>query len=287
MADITLSLTGANGDTITLGADDYILENAVNGLGRPPIVSRLDQSSADGGVFRFSRRGIREIDLPVLVVASDRASLEVKLRRLQRILDNSTGVGTTIRASYSTGESWSIVGHYVNGAESQSGDNGNSLFQRWVLVFQCPQPFWVRDQAITYIAATTASGRGLFNPNDLVNMKVAASQVLGAISVSNPGDVAAPPKFVITGPADSASFSLGSLAFTYNARIDAGVTITIDTTAGTVVDDSGINKYANLSAAPKFFQVPAGASTINMNAVNATSATSLQMTFQPRKEVVQ
>jgi phage-related protein len=287
MADITLSLTGANGDTITLGQDDFILENAVAGLGRPPIVSRIDQSSADGGVFRFSRRGVREIDLPVTVIASDRATLESKLRRLQRILDNSTGTGTTIRASYATGESWSVVGHYVSGATSQTGDNGTSTFQRWVLVFQCPQPFWVRDQAITYVASATGTGRGLFNPNDMVNMKVAPSQVLGAISVANPGDVAAPPKFVITGPCDSASFTLGSLGFTYNAAVTAGTVITIDTVAGTVVDGSGTNLYSNLSSAPKFFQVPAGTSTINMSAVNSTSATSLQITFQPRKEVVQ
>jgi phage-related protein len=206
---------------------------------------------------------------------------------LQRILDNSTGTGCTIRASYSNGDSWSIVGHYTKGAESITGDSGSTTFQRWLLVFQCPQPFWVRDQALTYSVATTATGRGFFNPNDMVNMKVAASQVLGAVSVQNPGDVASPPTFVITGPVTSATFSLGSLGFTYNASITAGSTVTIDTIAGTVVDGSGANLYANLSTAPKFFQIPAGISTVNISAAGSTSATLVQMTFQPRKEVVQ
>lgn len=287
MQDITISLTGANGDTIQLGSSDYILENEVSGLGRPPIKSRIDESASDGGIFRFSRRGVREIDLPVIITGDSRSDLETKLRRLAKILDDSTGVGTTITVSYNTGETWSIEGHYVNGATSQTGDNASSVFARWVLVFQCPQPFWVRDQAVSYSARLGGSGRGLFSPNSMVNMKVASSQILGDISIENPGDVACPARYILAGPFDSVSITSNGVGFTYQAPVAAGASITIDTQAGTVVDSTtGVNKYANLSTAPKFFSIPAGVSTIAMTAVNATTATLLQLNFQPRKEVV-
>ena len=287
MADITISLTGANGDTITFNNDDFILENGVSGFGRPPVKVRIDESATSGGVWRFSRVGVREIDLPVTITAGTRADLEAKLRRMAKILDDSLG-GVTIKATYSNGDVWQIVdAHYTGGAQTQTGENALATFARWVLVFQCPQPFWVRQQAVSYTASGSATGRGLLTPNSMVNMKVAASQVLGNISVDNtPSDVPCPPKFVLTGPFDSATLTYNGVGFTYNAVVAAGSTIFVDTAAGTVVDQSGVNKYGALSTAPKFFNIPAGLSTVSMTAVNTTTATQLQMNFQPRKEVV-
>lgn len=286
MADITISLTGANGDTITINNDDFILENGVSGFGRPPVKVRIDESATAGGVWRFSRVGIREIDLPITITAPTRALLEAKLRRLAMILDDSAG-GVTITATYTNGDVWQILdAHYTGGAKTESGENSLATFARWVLIFQCPQPYWVRQQAISYTAQGTTSGRGLFAPNTMVNMKVASSQVLGNVLVQNPGDVPAMPKYVLTGPFDSATIQLGTTGFTYNATVAAGSSIFIDTAAGTVLDGSGVNKYGSLSSAPKFFSIPAGSSTVSMTALNTTSASSLQLNFQPRKEVV-
>lgn len=287
MADVTVSITGANNDTIVFNNDDFILENGVAGFGRPPVKVRIDESATAGGVWRFSRVGIREIDMPVFITAPTRADLEFKLRRFAKILDDTNG-GVTIKVTYANGEVWQIVdAHYTGGAKTVSGEDSLATFARWVLNFQCPQPFWVRQQAISYTASGSATGRGLFSPNTMVNMKVAASQVLGSIAVDNSaGDVPSPPKFVLTGPLDSATFTYNGTGFTYNAVIAAGSSVYIDTAAGTVVDGAGVNKYANLSTAPKFFNIPAGLSTVSMTAVNTTTATKLQMNFQPRKEVV-
>jgi hypothetical protein len=68
--------------------------------------------------------------------------------------------------------------------------------------------------------------------------------------------------------------------------VTAGNTISVDTATGTVVDQAGVNKYASLGSAPKLFSVPAGTSAVSITATNTTSATGIQMNFQPRKEVV-
>jgi len=286
MADVTISLTGANGDTVTLGYGDYILESEVSGFGRPPVKVRIDENASDGGTFRYSRRSIREIDMPVMVTGSTRADVESKLRRLAKILDNSSGAGTVITVTYSTGDVWFIEGHNVSGADTKFGENGAINFARWLLVFQCPNPFWTRQAPVSISVAASSSGRGLFSPNTMVYMKVAASQVLGNVSVDNPGDVASPPTYILTGPFDSVTITQGGVGFTYNAAVTAGNTVTVNTQTGTVVDQSGVNKYASLSAAPKFFTIPSGTSQVSMTAVNTTTATLLQLNFQPRKEVV-
>lgn len=286
MVDVTISLTGANGDTITFDYDNYILEQGVAGFGKAPVKVRIDENASDGGTFRFSRRSIREIDLPVVVTGTDRADVEVKLRRLARILDDSTGTGTMITVTYKNGEVWQIEGHNVSGATGTYGENGLLTFQRWVLVFQCPQPYWVRQQAVSYSVSAASAGRGLFDPNSMVNMKVAASQVLGTVYIDNPGDVASQPVYVLNGPFDSATILQNGIGFSYEVPVASGKSVTINTVKGTVIDQDGVNKYANLSAAPKFFTIPTGSSQVSMTAINSTSATTLQLNFQPRKEVV-
>ena len=287
MADVTITLTGANGDTITLGYGDFILESEVSGFGRPPVKVRIDENASDGGTFRYSRRSIREIDMPVMVSGVNRTEVESKLRRLARILDDSTGIGTTITVTYASGEVWFIEGHNVSGADTKFGENGVLTFARWLLVFQCPQPYWTRQAPVSYSVAAAASGRGLLSPNTMANMKVAAAQVLGNISVDNPGDVSAPPTYILNGPFDSVTIQNASgVGFVYNAPVIAGNSVTINTATGTVTDQAGANKYASLSAAPKFFNIPAGTSPVLMTAVNSTTATLLQLNFQPRKEVV-
>jgi hypothetical protein len=287
MADITLSLTGANGDTVVFDNVNYLLENGASGFGRPPVSVRIDDSALDGGTFRFSRRGVREIDLPVYIFGGSRSDVETKLRRLARILDDSTGTGTVINAAYASGENWFTEGHYVNGAKTEFGENGTLTYCRWVLVFQCASPFWTRAESQSYsVGAASTAGRGLFSPNSMANMKITSSQVLGSVSVSNVGDVPALPKWIFTGPFDSVTVASGNSSFSYNAVVTAGNTISVDTATGTVVDQAGVNKYASLGSAPKLFSVPAGTSAVSITATNTTSATGIQMNFQPRKEVV-
>lgn len=69
MVNVTLSLVGANGDEIVFtDAGDFVLTTGLSGMGIPSTSVRIDDSASDGGVWRFSKRGIREMDLPVVVL---------------------------------------------------------------------------------------------------------------------------------------------------------------------------------------------------------------------------
>jgi hypothetical protein len=104
----------------------FILEKGLSGFGRPPVRLRMDVSASDGGVFRFSRRNMRDIDMPITVTGASREDVEFNLRRLQRVLDNSSGVGTVVTVTSPEGDSWSVTGFYVQGANTVWGEGGDS-----------------------------------------------------------------------------------------------------------------------------------------------------------------
>lgn len=286
MVNVTLSLVGANGDEIVFtDAGDYVLTTGLSGMGIPSTSVRIDDSASDGGVWRFSKRGIREMDLPVVVFGTDRVTVESNLRRLSNLLHDKSG-GTVLRASYSTGEVWELTqGHYVAGAETTKGEDANVAWSRWVLSMQFANPFWIRQQAESFSVGVPGTGRSLI-PN-LAELRVTGSQAIGEIEIENLGDVEAYPVWSFQGPADSVSVtSQNGLSFEYAAPIATGSTITVNTAAGTVVDELGVNQYANLAVAPKLFTLPAGSSSVTVEAVGADANTLISLYYQPRKEVV-
>lgn len=288
-AQLVVSMTGANGDTITFqDAGDFTITSGIAGLNIPATKLRIDGSAGDGGLFRFTKRDVRLIDVPVLITGTDRADVETKLRRLAAMTQNKTA-GTTISVAYPTGETWQIVGYYAGGAEGiGGGESSNSAFVNWVLSFHCPMPFWTRTTSETFTVRTGATGRGLLETTSLSNLRVASAQAIGTLHVQSTGDVDSYPVWQLVGPMDSCTATRASdgASWAYMSPIAAGSTVTIDTFAGTVVDNTGANKYSNLGASPKLFTVPAGISDISVVAPGSTSATQITLAYQPRKEVV-
>ena len=286
MAHVTLSLVGADGDEIVFTEDgEYVMTAGLTGLGIPQSIVRIDDSASDGGTWRFTKRGIREMDIPVVVFGETRDDVETNLRRLSNLLHDRNG-GTTLRASYDTGEIWELPdGHYVAGAESTRGDDSGLHWCRWVLTMQFATPFWIRQQAQSMSLGAGVTGRSLIP--DLAEMRISSSQAIGALSVENTGDVEAYPVWSFRGPMDSVTVTAADgSAFSYDVAIPLGTTITIDTKAGTVKNQSGTNLYANLGASPKLFPFPAGTSAVSVVAVNVTSNTLITVYYQPRKEVI-
>lgn len=286
MAKVTLSLVGADGDEIVFTENgDYVMTSGLSGIGIPNTVVRIDDSSSDGGTWRFTKRGVREIDIPVVVFGSTRDDVEINLRRLANLLHDRNG-GTTLRASYDTGEIWELPnGHYVAGAESTRGDDSGLHWCRWVLSMQFATPFWIRQEADQLSLGAGVTGRSLIP--DLAEMRVSSSQAIGELYVENTGDVDAFPVWEFSGPMDSVIVTApdGS-EFSYETAIALGETITVDTAIGTVVDQTGANKYANLGGSPKLFPFPAGITLVDIVADGTDANTSITVYWQPRKEVI-
>lgn len=283
MTTVNYSLIGANGDEIEFDYSNYVLNPNFLGFGIPPAEVRIEDSAGDGGVYRHSKKGVRDIDLAVTVLGTDRADVQSKLRRLSRLVQDSSGP-TQIVANYSDGETLSLEGHYVSGAESQWGANAGLVWNRWVLSFQCPTPYWESGTTEEFTVTTGNTGRGLLP--QLTKLKVTSSQVFGVITIDNAGDVPAYPIWYLRGPLSSIEVTNGTQSFSFDDSIDEGETITINAETGTVTDDLGINRYAMLSAAPKFFRIPPGESSVSINAVAATADAEARLTYSPLYEVV-
>ena len=283
MVNVNYSLVGANGDEITFDYSEFILNQNFVGFGIPPAQVRIENSAGDGGVFRHSKRGVRDVDLPITVLGTDRNAVQTKLRRLSRLLQDTSGP-TKIKATYSSGESLTLDAHYVGGAESQWGADAGLVWNKWVLSFQCPNPYWQSDALEEFRVTTGNTGRGLLP--QLSKLKVTSSQVYGVITVDNSGDVPAYPIWFIRGPISDVVISNGTQSFSFTETVNDGETITVNTATGEVTDDLGTNRYSILGPAPKLFRIDPGVSSISVNGVAATQAAEVRLDYSPLFEVV-
>ena len=279
------SLTGANGDTIVFDYENFVL-NGIVGANIPTTRMRIDESAGNGGTWRNTKRGVRDISLAITVMGIDRADVETKLRRLAKLTQDTLGP-TTISALYSDNSSLTLEAHYSGGAEGNWNNETTGLvWCRWVMTFQAPQPFWQSADSQTFTVTAGNTGRGLLP--QLSKLKVSSSQSFGIVSVTNNADVEAYPIWTIRGPIAGLVITNGTDSFGFNVTVADGKTYVVDTEAGTVTDESGANKYSILNPAPKLFPFQPGVSNIEIRATEAStsSATFISCSYSLRYEVV-
>ena len=276
-------LTGANGDEITFDYENYVLGPSLTGFGIPPTSVRIDESARDGGTYRYTRRGVRNIDLPVTVLGDDAEDVEDKLRALARATQDTLGP-TVLTAIRDSGD-LTMELHYVGGAELEyGGDAGGKTWARLVLSFQAPNPYWQSADTETFSVTVGNTGRGLLP--QLTKLRVSSSQAIGLINVNNTSDVPVYPTFEIVGPVDGLSISLNGSGWAFIENIVTGDIFTIDHGAGTVTGIGGVNRYDIFDTAPKFFAFPPGLSSVLVVGTNATTDTEIKCTYNLAYEVV-
>lgn len=276
-------LTGANGDEITFDRDNYVLNPGLIGFGIPPTQVRIDDSVRGGGVHRFTRRQVRNVDLPVTVLGTSALDVETKLRRLAKLTQDVEGP-TVLTVLRDAGDLTMDL-HYVGGAELtfdqvSSGTNHASL----LLSFQAPNPYWQSADTESFSVTAGNTGRGLL-PN-LTKLQVASSQAIGLINVSNTSDVPVYPTFQVTGPVDSLVVTLNNEGWSFNTGVLTGEIYTVNHETSTVVDTSNANRYDILDTSPKFFSLPPGTSSVLITGTGATSDTSITLEYNLAFEVV-
>jgi hypothetical protein len=283
MVSVNYALIGANGDRIDFDNTNYVLNPNFTGFNMAPAQVRIQESAGDGGVFRHSKKGVRELDLPITTLGATRDEVQAKLRRLSRLLQDVLGA-TTLEASYSDGEKLQMQVYYTGGAEGQWGGEAGQIWNRWVLSLQAPVPFWEKAQEVSFILGEEPTGRGLLP--ELTKLKVSSGQIFGEVTVNNVGDVPSFPKWRILGPITNLVVSNGLQSFAIPSVINGSTVITIETGTGRVYDEAGTNLYNLLGPAPKLFQLPPGNTTITVTGDDTTEATRVGFFYKPRFEVV-
>lgn len=280
---MTYSITGANGDTITFDNEDFVLEPGLTGFGIPPTSVRIDDSVRGGGLWRYTKRLPRNIDLPIIVLGSDEEDVEDKLRRLARLTQDT--LGPTTLTAIRSGGNLSLQMHYVGGAElTYGGDAGGPIWARAIYSFQAPQPYWESATIESFTVTTGETGRGLLP--ELTKLKVSSSDALGIILVNNTADVPVFPEFEVIGPVENLQVSLNGEGWSFNTTISEGDIVVVDHEAATVTGIGGVNRYSILNASPKFFSLPPGTSSVLVSGTGANLNTAITCNYQLRYEVV-
>jgi hypothetical protein len=280
---VSYSLTGANGDVITFDNSTYVLNPSLIGLGIPPTSVRIDESSRDGGVWRNTRRAVRNIDLPVTVLGSSATDVESKLRRLSRLTQDT--LGATVLTAIRDSGNLTMELHYTGGAELEyGGDSAGATWAKLVLSFQAPQPFWESATEESFSITSGQTGRGLLP--QLSKLRVSSSKSLGIIDVDNTSDVAVYPVFEVAGPITDLVVSNGTESWGFDVTIAEGDLVEVDTEAGTVTGVDGVNFYSYLAPAPKLFSFPPGETTITIEGVDTNLNTRVTCRYALRYEVV-
>lgn len=288
MADREFSIVSPSGVTIPLAVDDpaapYALMLGTTGLGVPPVVNRFVDSAGNGGTNRGKRYGMRPMDLPIFISGENRADMEAKLRALDAVVDPEEPGFSKVVATYADGTQWELPFSYVSGLE---GDGSVSTTRKTEvpLSVMCPQPFWVSTVPVQFAVLASSSTDGLLP--DLAALKTSPSDAVGTRAVFNPGDVAAPITWIITGPGGPASATLNGQGWTVESVL-AGtantITITKTDVGVSVVDETGANRYSDLGSAPKFFDAPAGTFEVDLELEDATTGSRIAGSFRPRRK---
>ena len=252
----------------------------VTGLGLPPVDVKWRDGAGNGAQFRSRRVLPRDIDIPIYVSAANRAALKAQLATLAGALSDEVA----LRLVEDDGSSWSVRAHRVGGFDYVYGrdtDGIGDLFT--VLTLRAGDPFWESGQEARILIQGGSGGAGLLN-GSLVNLNLSTAQTIGNIVIENPGDADCYPTWLVTGPCTSfiATNEAGE-SFAWNGTLTAGQTLTVNTRDASVKDHTGANRYANLAPAPRLWKLPPGTTPAVVDLDGATAASSVLLTFRPRR----
>jgi phage-related protein len=261
----------------------WLLQPGAKGLDMPQYAFTTDESpGVDGYVLRDVRAQGKEIILPLAFWANDsRQAYLTRRRSFIKSLNPKRGVGT-LTLTQPDGATRSIGAYYTGGLE---GDESlDAAGERWcinVITFGAPSPYWIGDQVT---ATFKAASSGTFLP--FLPLTVGDSQVLGAITVDNDGDDDAYPIWTITGPATAIHLANSTTGQTLDLTrtITGADTIVIDTRERlqTALLNGVTNCWPDLSSASDLWPLVEGVNSLSLTVAGSTSATSVQLTYQPR-----
>ncbi|WKU46739.1 phage tail family protein [Streptomyces sp. VNUA116] len=252
----------------------------LTGLGLPAVNVQWLEGAGDGARHRGQRVLPRDIDMPLDIVGWDRQHLSELVSRLARALAGEC----LLVVVDADGVQWTTPVVRVGGGEVSLDGGGTDI--QTTITFRAPDPYFTASD----ISTQTVGGDRDAAPflSSLAALPLAASQAIGDVQMDNVGDVAAYPTWTVYGPGRDLSITSpdGKETLRWEGTLGPADRLIVDTRTGTVQDGKGVNRYADLAPAPRFWTVPPGTSTAHVSLLDTTADSRIECSWRPRKWMV-
>jgi hypothetical protein len=275
-----------------LSAEWYTLAEGVSGLGAAPYELTSDAHPRGGARLRHVQPQPRTIVWPVLVKGSDHLAFTANWRALGRAFTRTLRPGEgpgTLEVARPDGSTRRIAVYYQDGWDGRGRAATGITWDSAVVTLWCEDPYWVDAETVTVHRDQGAAGDDFLVPYP----SVSSSQVLGATTVDNPGDIDVWPTWVVTGPASAItftredtneSFTLDMQATAHGALL-AGQTVTISTDPPRVRSDVGENLIGGLNwPEAVLWSLPPGQTPVAFELDGSGAGSAVDLTFNARYE---
>lgn len=308
-----VSIRGKNGEGEEIPLTDFtnsrwpgiFMMPGATGLDAPPFELHSDDSpNLDGGIFRDARAVAREIMLPVYLHGIDRRTVKQLKSRLVAALNPKKGF-CVLKFVEGDAVPRYLKCYYKSGMEgSETEDQSGFTWKKFGIQLTAYDPYFYSDDV--QVAQWEFGGGTAFlsegadgdagTPDDVpfMPLHINAGMVSGSeVTVNNPGDVEAWPRWELTGPIKGFEFtSPTGQSFGVTAPLDGsdtvpgGRTLIVDTRPGfkSLKDNLGTNYWPDLDANPQLWSIPEGESTCTVDIVPGSSNAKVRLVFQPRYE---
>ncbi|MFI7394008.1 phage tail protein [Streptomyces tendae] len=281
--------TGRRWPMTDLSADWYTLAEGVSGLGAAPYELTTDPHPRGGSRLRHVQPQSRSIVWPVLVKGADHTAFTANWRDLARAFTRTLREGPGwLEVARPDGSGRRIAVYYSQGWDGQGRTATGITWDSAVVTLYCEEPYWEDLQPQT-VHRETGAGVDYLAPYP----SVSSSQVLGATTVDNGGDVDVWPTWTVTGPATSItftredngqSFTLDMTATAHGALL-AGQTVTISTDPPRVRSGTGEVLTPGLNwPEAVLWSIPPGRTDVTFALAGAAAGSAVDLTFHPRYE---
>lgn len=297
-----VSITGRNGEGEEIALTNFsdarwpgiVMMPGATGLDAPPFELHADDSpNLDGGIFRDARAVAREIMIPIFLHGIDRRTIRDLKRRLVSELNPKKGY-CILKFIEGNAIPRYLKCYYKSGMEgSETEDHSGFTWKKFGIQLTAYDPYFYGDD-VQVAEWAFGSGESFLHPVSFFPLHLNAGIVLNSeITVDNPGDVEAWPRWELTGPIKGFTFtSPDGQSFGVSADgegtdiIPAGRVLTIDTRPGvkSLRDDQNTNYWPLLDDSPQLWALPEGESTCSVDILPGSSNAKVRLTFQPRYE---
>ncbi|KPC86250.1 serine/arginine repetitive matrix protein 2 [Streptomyces sp. NRRL WC-3753] len=280
--------TGTRWPMTDLSASWYTLAENVSGMGAAPYTLTADPHPRGGSRLRHVQPQSRDIVWPVFVKGIDHMAFTKNWRDLARAFTRTLREGPGwLEVARPDGSARRIAVYYNGGWDGRGQTATGINWDSAVLTLWCEDPYWQDVQAQT-VHRESGSQVDYLAPYP----SVSSSQVLGATTVDNGGDVDVWPTWTVTGPATSITFTREDngdaftldMTATAHGALLAGQTVTISTDpprvrSGTEVLTPGLNFPDAV-----LWSIPPGRTPVTFLLAGAEAGSAVDLTFYPRYE---